>query len=80
MTSELSYQRNDAIVYFTCSNIFRHWEQFLQNRSRKLFPQIVASMFVKLNRNCESVIGGYFGVRNMVKWKILMFGRYQTEN
>ena len=58
MTSELSYQRSDAIVYFTCSNIFRHWELFLQNRSRKLFPQIVASMFVKLKQKLgESVIG-----------------------
>ena len=28
-----------------------HWELFFQNRSRKHFPPIVASMFVKLKRN-----------------------------
>ena len=37
MTSELSKQRNDAITYFTWSNISRHWQLFLQNRSRELF-------------------------------------------
>ena len=31
MTSELSQQRNDAITYFTCSIISRHWELFFQN-------------------------------------------------
>ena len=30
MTSELSYQRNDAITYLTCSCISRHWELFVQ--------------------------------------------------
>ena len=48
MTSELSEQRNDAITYYTRSNI-SHWELFLQNRSGELSPPIVASMFVKLN-------------------------------
>ena len=33
MTSELSWQRNNAIIYFTCSRISRHWELFFQNRS-----------------------------------------------
>ena len=33
MTSELSQQRNNAIIYFTCSRISRHWELFFQNRS-----------------------------------------------
>ena len=51
MTSELQQQRNDAIVHFTCSNISRRWELFLQNRSRELFHPIVASMFAKLKRN-----------------------------
>ena len=75
MTSELSYQRNDAIVYFTCSNISRHWELFLQNRSRKLFPQIVASMFVKLKRKLWEcywdILAWSFIVRNMVKMENL---------
>ena len=52
MTSELSSQRND-VVYFTCSNISRHWELFLQKCSRELFSPMVASMFVKLKRNLE---------------------------
>ena len=51
MTSELSQQRNDAITYFTCSNISRHWELFFQNRPRELFPPIAASMFVKFKGN-----------------------------
>ena len=51
MTSELSQQRNDAITYFTCSSISRHWELFFQNRSRELFPPIAALMFVKFKRN-----------------------------
>ena len=38
MTSELSRQRNDAITYFTCRSISRHWELIFQNRSRKHFP------------------------------------------
>ena len=29
--SELSWQRSDAIAYFTCSSISRHWELFFQN-------------------------------------------------
>ena len=40
MTSKLSYQQNDAISYFTCSCISRHWELFFQNRSRGLFPPV----------------------------------------
>ena len=47
------------LPYSTWSNI-SHWELFLQNRSGELFPPIVASMFVKLKRNCKSV-------RNKVK-------------
>ena len=54
-TSELSQQRNDAITYFTCSSISRHWELFFQNRSRELFPPIAASMFVKFKRNLFSL-------------------------
>ena len=51
MTSELSWQRNDAITYFTCSSISRHWELFFQNRLLELLPTIAASMFVKFKRN-----------------------------
>ena len=51
MTSELSPQRNDAITYFTCSSISRHWEPFIQNRSGLLFPPIAALMFVKFKQN-----------------------------
>ena len=51
MTSELSQQRNDAIVYFTYSNISWHRELFLKNRSLELFSPIVASMLVKLKWN-----------------------------
>ena len=46
MTSELSYQRNDAITYFSW-----HWELLFQNRLRELFLPIEASMFVKFKRN-----------------------------
>ena len=53
MTSELSWQRNDAITYFTCSSISRHWELFFQNRLVELFPTIVTLMFVKFKRNLK---------------------------
>ena len=43
--------RNDAIPYFTCSGISRHWELFFENHSRELFRPIAASMFVKFKRN-----------------------------
>ena len=62
------------LPYSTCSNI-SHWELCLQNRSRELFPPIVASMFVKLKRNCKRVIEIFwdevFIVRNKVKRKNL---------
>ena len=51
MTLELSQQRNDAITYFIYRSISRHWELFLQNYSRELFPPIAVSMFVKFKRN-----------------------------
>ena len=51
MTSELSPQRNDAITYFTCSSISRHWESFIQNRSGLLFPPIAPLMFVEFKQN-----------------------------
>ena len=51
MTSELSPQRNDAITYFTCSSISRHWEPFIQNRSGLLFPPIAPLMFVEFKQN-----------------------------
>ena len=58
------------LPYSTCSNI-SHWELFLQNRSGELFPPTVASMFVKLKRNCKSVIEIFwdevFIVKNTVK-------------
>ena len=44
MTSELSWQRNDAVTNFTCNRISRHWELFFQNRSREQFPPIAAMM------------------------------------
>ena len=49
--SELSWQRNDAITYFTYSSLSQHWELFFENQSRELFPPIAASMFVKFKRN-----------------------------
>ena len=73
MTSELSQQRNDAIIYFTCSIISRHWKLFFQNHLWELFPPMVASMFMKFKRNnlCKSVIEIFwdevFMVRNTVK-------------
>ena len=48
-TSELSWQRNDAITY-TGSSISRHWELFFQNRSQEIFPPTAASTFVKFLR------------------------------
>ena len=44
MTSELSWQRNDAVTKNTCKRISRHWELFFQNRSREQFPPIAAAM------------------------------------
>ena len=80
VTSEMSKQQNEAITYFPCSNI-SHWELFLQNRSRELFPLIVASMFVKLKRNLQER-SRYFGMKFLSlkygkkKKKTLMFGSY----
>ena len=51
MTSWLSWQRNDAITYFTCNSISQHWELFFQNLLLELFPTIAASMLVKFKRN-----------------------------
>ena len=56
-------QRNDAMTYFACSSISRHWELFFQNRSwSELFPPIVASMFVEFKRNLyeryRDILGG----------------------
>ena len=51
MTSELSWQQNDAITYFTRSSISQHWELSFQNRSWELFPPIAASLFVKFKQN-----------------------------
>ena len=54
MTPELSYLRNDAITYFTCSRISRYWDLFFQNRSRKRFSPISASTLLKFKGNlCE---------------------------
>ena len=61
MTSELLKQRNDAITYFTCSNISRHWELFFQNRLLELFSPIAASMFVKFKRNLQERYRDIFG-------------------
>ena len=67
---------------------WRHYLLHLQhyfslgNRSRELFPPLVASIFVKLKRNhSKSVIGIFWDrvliVRDRVKKrKILMFSRY----
>ena len=60
-------QRNDAITYFTCSSISRHWELFFKNRSRELFPPIAASMFVKFNSVIELFQDEDFMARNTVK-------------
>ena len=55
MTSDRSCYNNKMTplpTAVTCSNIFWHWELFLQNRSRELFfSNTVASMLVKLKRN-----------------------------
>ena len=59
-------QRNDAITYFTCSSISRHWEMFFQNRSRELFPPIAASM-LKFKSVIEIFWDEDFMVRNTVK-------------
>ena len=44
-TSELPFQRNDAVTYFTRSLISWYWEMFFHNRSRELFPPIAAWTF-----------------------------------
>ena len=77
MTSELSQQRNDAITYFTCSSISRHWELFFQNRSREPLPPIAASgCSVKFKRNLLERYRDIYGQKQGKKWTILMFGCY----
>ena len=39
MTSQLSQQLNDAITYFTCSSISRHWELFSKIVQGSFFQQ-----------------------------------------
>ena len=53
MTLELSYQRIDAITYFTgtCSRISRHWELFFQSFTKFFSSPITVPMLVKLKRN-----------------------------
>ena len=72
MTSELSYQRNDAITYFTCSSISRHWELFFQNRLNwSFFLQQPPRCSWSLSEICKSVIETFWEeilmVRNTVK-------------
>ena len=66
MTSELSWQRNDAIIYFI--SVLR---TVLPNRSREPFLSITASMFVKFKQNLwerhQDILDGVFMVRNTVK-------------
>ena len=71
-TSELAWQRNDAVIYFTCSSISRHWELFFQNRSRELFPSTERSWSSwSLREICKSNIEIFwskvFMVTNTVK-------------
>ena len=53
LCSGLQKHWNEVFTYSTCSSISRHWEQFFQNRLRKLFPPIVASMFMRFKRNLQ---------------------------
>ena len=61
MTSELSKQRNDAITYFTCSNISRHWELFLQNRSH--FLQYGRLDVLEVKAESVRALSRYFGMK-----------------
>ena len=63
MTSELSKQRNDAITYFTCSNISRHWELFLQNHSLSFFLQYGRLDVLEVKAESVRALSKYFGIK-----------------
>ena len=55
LTSELLWQRNDAIKFFTCLSISwyqgRYQEIFSRNRLRLLVPPLVASIMANLTNS-----------------------------
>ena len=58
MTSELSLQRNDAITYFTCRSIFRHWTVL-----PKSFMGALSSNSRLDVRKSVSALSRYFGMK-----------------
>ena len=48
LTSELLWQRNDAITFFTCLCISRHRE--IRNRLKELVPPLVASIMAQFEQ------------------------------
>ena len=55
LTSELPWQRNDAIIFFTCLSISwyqgRYQEIFSRNRLRERVPPLVASIMANLTNS-----------------------------
>ena len=48
LTSELRWQHNDAITFFTCLCISRHRE--IRNRLKELVPPLVASIMAQFEQ------------------------------
>ena len=50
LTSELPWQHNGAITFFTCPCISRYQEFFFRNRLTELVPCLVASIIAKFEQ------------------------------
>ena len=71
LTSELPWQRNDAIKFFTCLSISwyqgRYQEIFSRNRLRERVPPLVASIMANLTNSMRRFFKFHTHVYNFSK-------------
>ena len=71
LTSELPWQRNDAIKFFTCLSISwyqgRYQEFFPRNRLRELVPPLVASIMANSTNSMRRFFKYHTHVYNFSK-------------
>ena len=66
-TSELPWQRNDTIKFFTCLSIPWYQEIFSRNRLRELVPPLVASIMANLTNSMRGFFKFHTHVYNFSK-------------
>ena len=79
LTSELLWQRNDAITFFTCLCISRHRE--IRNRLKELVPPLVASIMAQFEqiqrKRFRNILKQSFkGHKNREKHSINIIGQH----